>query len=271
MIGAIILTAGNTQYRKVLNIERHKNSGFCSLNELFILLSNIINKLIIISGNISTIIYKSNKEVKIKYNNKYYNNFVTYSIIPLFSVIDSDKKHSEGVIGTLFYYIISNLILGVLLLFINSTFSLSVKYLEKGGGFECGFSSFVQTRERYNIIFYRVSLLFLVFDLEIILAFPYTALYHKDQNIGKNNVLAFLYILIVGFIYELKEGALNIVKTAHTTDIVANQGDNYTNIDASYVKLVNSTNIDESVFNNIKTLSSIPSTDVNAKNQFITK
>jgi NADH:ubiquinone oxidoreductase subunit 3 (subunit A) len=267
MIGAIILTAGNTQYRKVLNIERHKNSGFCSPNQLFILLSNIINRLNIVRGNITTIIYKSNQKAKIKYNN----NFVINSIIPFFSVIDSDKKHSEGVIGTLFYYIISNLILGVLLLFINSTFSLSVKYLEKGGGFECGFSSFVQTRERFNIIFYRVSLLFLVFDLEIILAFPYTALYHKDQNIGKNNVLAFLYILIVGFIYELKEGALNIVKTAHTTDIVINEGGNYPNIDTSSIKLVGSTNIDESNFNNINTLSNMPSTDVNAKNRFITR
>ena len=106
-----------------------------------------------------------------------------------------------------------------MLLGINYYFSLSVKYLEKGGGFECGFTSFVQTRERFNVIFYRVSLLFLVFDLEIILAFPYTTIYQKNQNISKNNVLFFLYILVIGFIYELKEGALNIVKKAHSTEI----------------------------------------------------
>jgi NADH:ubiquinone oxidoreductase subunit 3 (subunit A) len=140
-------------------------------------------------------------------------------ILPFFNVIDNENKHSEGIIGALIYYLISNLILGLLLLFINSSFSLSVKYLEKGGGFECGFTSFVQTRERYNIIFYRVSLLFLIFDLEIILAFPYTAIYQKNENNGKNNLLVFLYILIVGFIYELKEGALNIVKTVHSTHI----------------------------------------------------
>jgi NADH:ubiquinone oxidoreductase subunit 6 (subunit J)/NADH:ubiquinone oxidoreductase subunit 3 (subunit A) len=270
MIGAIILTAGNTQYTKVLNIERHKNSGFCSPKQLFIILSNIINKLIIVCGNNYSLLYKYIQETKLKYNNINNNNFVINSLIPLFSVIDSDKKHSEGVIGTLFYYIISNLILGVLLLFINSTFSLSVKYLEKGGGFECGFSSFVQTRERYNIIFYRVSLLFLVFDLEIILAFPYTALYHKDQNIGKNNVLAFLYILIVGFIYELKEGALNIVKTAHTTDTVVNKAGNYPNIDTSPIKIVNYTNINERQFNNIRMSSHVPSTVVNEKDHFNT-
>jgi len=140
-------------------------------------------------------------------------------IYPFFDILNNDNNYSEGITGTLMYYVISNILIGLLLLFINSSFSLSVKYLEKGGGFECGFTSFVQTRERYNIIFYRVSLLFLIFDLEIILAFPYPALYQKNQNISKNNLLAFLYILVVGFIYELKEGALNIVKTPHHTDI----------------------------------------------------
>jgi NADH:ubiquinone oxidoreductase subunit 3 (subunit A) len=140
-------------------------------------------------------------------------------IYPFFDILNNENYYSEGITGTLMYYVISNVLIGLLLLFINSSFSLSVKYLEKGGGFECGFTSFVQTRERYNIIFYRVSLLFLIFDLEIILAFPYPALYQKNQNISKNNLLAFLYILVVGFIYELKEGALNIVKTPHQTDI----------------------------------------------------
>ena len=140
-------------------------------------------------------------------------------IYPFFDILNNDNNYSEGITGTLMYYVISNILIGLLLLFINSSFSLSVKYLEKGGGFECGFTSFVQTRERYNIVFYRVSLLFLIFDLEIILAFPYPALYQKNQNISKNNLLAFLYILVVGFIYELKEGALNIVKTPHHTDI----------------------------------------------------
>jgi NADH:ubiquinone oxidoreductase subunit 3 (subunit A) len=215
MVGAIILTAGNIQYNKILNIERHKKSGF--------------NLSLFSLKYISDLYYrfKSIYDIKInkfyiywymgKFNNSKY--LAVKGLLPYFNVIDNENKHSEGIIGALIYYLISNLILGLLLLFINSSFSLSVKYLEKGGGFECGFTSFVQTRERYNIIFYRVSLLFLIFDLEIILAFPYTALYQKNENNGKNNLLVFLYILIVGFIYELKEGALNIVKTVHSTDI----------------------------------------------------
>src|SRR5436190_621026 len=62
-----------------------------------------------------------------------------------------------------------------------------------------------------------------LFYLEIILAFPFTSVLQKNQNIGKNNLLAFLYILIVGFIYELKEGALNIVKKPYVTEININQ------------------------------------------------
>jgi NADH-ubiquinone oxidoreductase chain 6 len=110
----------------------------------------------------------------------------------------------------LFFFIIATIIIAVLLFLMNKFFSLSVKYLEKGGGFECGFTSFLQTRERFNIIFYRISLLFLVFDLEIILIFPYTAIYQNDQFISKFNVLAFLYILIIGFIYEIRENALDL-------------------------------------------------------------
>jgi NADH:ubiquinone oxidoreductase subunit 3 (subunit A) len=137
-------------------------------------------------------------------------------------LIEAEYRSSETILGNLNYYLVSNLIIAILLLVVNTYFSLSVSYLDKGGGFECGFTSFIQTRERFNVIFYRVSLLFLVFDLEIILIFPFTAIYLKNQNNSKNNVLVFLYILVVGFVYELKEGALNIVKTIHSTEININ-------------------------------------------------
>lgn len=219
MVGAIILTAEHNRYTKVITIElpyqdnmnnndTPKNS---SLLIPFILFSKFLFKFIYNKFNLIIV----NKVYKIKSPAF---SLSGIGIHPFFDVLNNEKYYSEGIGDTLLYYVISNIIIGLLLLVINSSFSLSVKYLEKGGGFECGFTSFIQTRERYNIIFYRVSLLFLIFDLEIILAFPYPALYQKNQSISKNNVLAFLYILVVGFIYELKEGALNIVKTPHHTD-----------------------------------------------------
>lgn len=138
------------------------------------------------------------------------------AVIPTFySIGDLHVLESEGLIDSLSYFIVMVLIINILLFGLNTFLSVSMKYFDKEGGFECGFTSFVQTRERFNIIFYRVALLFLIFDLEIILIFPYTAINHNNQSISKNNVLAFLYILVVGFIFELKEGALEIVKKAH--------------------------------------------------------
>ena len=136
--------------------------------------------------------------------------------IPAFySVGNLQVLESEGLIDSLSYFIVVVLIINILLFGVNTLLSVSMKYFDKEGGFECGFTSFVQTRERFNIVFYRVALLFLIFDLEIILIFPYTAITNNNQSISKNNVLAFLYILVVGFIFELKEGALEIVKKAH--------------------------------------------------------
>jgi len=153
-------------------------------------------------------------------NKRYKNDFwLSQRAFPFIIIPGLDGIYSEDVIGNLLYFVIANLLIALLLLSVNSYFSLSNKYIDKGGGFECGFTSFVQTRERFNVVFYRVSLLFLVFDLEIVLIFPYPAMYGVIPNNSKNNVLAFIYILIVGFIYELKEGALNFVKKAHSTEL----------------------------------------------------
>jgi NADH-ubiquinone oxidoreductase chain 6 len=228
MVGAIILTADHNQQVRTITMIRNKNKASSIMSPLFLLIEYIIETIQKEKNN------KKKNEIKPRYYNLiqslYYlifnknvnSNIYRFSILsfyPFSDILDNERKHSEIILGNLLYYIISNIFIGLLLLLINSSFSLSLKYLEKGGGFECGFTSFIQTRERYNIIFYRVSLLFLVFDLEIILAFPYPAIYQKNQNSSKNNVLAFLYILVIGFIYELKEGALNIVKTAHSSDI----------------------------------------------------
>jgi len=256
MVGAIILTADSYQEIKILNISRHKKSDLLSpyylisiiygskliikkmwskVNYNFIKNYNIIWKMKHIFFEYVILIKNKNyfkinksifKSIYTKYNSQRVNNLIKnklkrkyLGISSYFHILQSDHNQSERIIGNLSGFIIAILLVAFLLLGINSYLSLSIKYLEKGGGFECGFTSFVQTRERYNIYFYRVSLLFLVFDLEIILAFPYTAIYQKNQNMSKNNVLAFLFLLIVGFIFELKEGALNIVKKAHSTEI----------------------------------------------------
>lgn len=216
MVGAIILTGNSYQEVRILNISRYKKSSIFSFNYLI----NIVYKFKLIIRKIwFNIIYIKNSKNNVisVIKNKGREKFLYIS--SYFHNLQSDYGQSERILGNLSDFIIAVLLVAFLLLSINSYLSLSIKYLDKGGGFECGFTSFLQTRERYNIYFYRVSLLFLVFDLEIVLAFPYTAVYQKNQNMSKNNILAFLFILFVGFIFELKEGALNIVKKAHWTEI----------------------------------------------------
>lgn len=229
MLGAIILTSDHNQETKFFTIVKN-NTKTSNILVPFLIIINLLNKKInnyynyyIISiFYINIVLFKLlffcknfiNKNMK----NKFYKISI-FTITPFYDNYNIDTIISENILGTLPFYVISNIIIGLLLLFINTYFSISVKYLDKGGGFECGFTSFLQTRERYNIAFYRVSLLFLIFDLEIILTFPFPAIYQKDENIAKNNILVFLFLLFVGFIYELKEGALNIVKTAHPIEI----------------------------------------------------
>jgi NADH:ubiquinone oxidoreductase subunit 6 (subunit J)/NADH:ubiquinone oxidoreductase subunit 3 (subunit A) len=178
-----------------------------------------ILSVILLLGMIGAIILTTEKNEEIKIVSVLKKKKKNFGIPIFLSVNYIEELGSEGIIDSFSYFVFIVLFIGILLFAVNSYLSLSMKYLDKEGGFECGFTSFVQTRERFNIIFYRVALLFLIFDLEIILIFPYTALYHSNQSISKNNVLAFLYILVIGFIFELKEGALDIVKKAHPQPI----------------------------------------------------
>jgi len=79
---------------------------------------------------------------------------------------------------------------------------------EKLSPYECGFEPFDDARTKFDIRFYLVALLFIIFDLEIIFLFPW-AVSLKDIGIfGYASMMIFLIILTVGFIYEWKNGAL---------------------------------------------------------------
>jgi len=138
-----------------------------------------------------------------------------------FNIISQEVNNkSIGIMKKLINFIIFSIIIGILLLFINTNFSLKLSYTEKGGGFECGFTSFFQTRERFHVVFYKVGLLFLMFDLEIFVTFPFPVAVDRNQAIVKNNALVFLLLLMIGLTFEIKEGALDLVKIKRSTDIL---------------------------------------------------
>jgi NADH-ubiquinone oxidoreductase chain 3 len=101
-------------------------------------------------------------------------------------------------------------IIALLFLLINLILAPHNPYQEKSSAFECGFHSFLQTRLPFNITFYIYGLLFLLFDLEIFLIFPYAVSSYNNEIYGLLIVIIFLLLITLGFIFELGKGALNI-------------------------------------------------------------
>lgn len=79
---------------------------------------------------------------------------------------------------------------------------------EKNSPYECGFEPFEDARMKFDVRFYLVSLLFIIFDLEVAFLFPWAVVLEKIGTAGFWSMMVFLGILTIGFIYEWKKGAL---------------------------------------------------------------
>lgn len=79
---------------------------------------------------------------------------------------------------------------------------------EKLSAYECGFEAFSDTRARFDVRYYLVAILFIVFDLEIAFLFPWAVSLGTTGIVGAIAMGVFLLILVVGFVYEWKKGAL---------------------------------------------------------------
>ena len=110
---------------------------------------------------------------------------------------------------TFFLFLIP--VLAVILLAVNIIFSTHNPYLEKDSAFECGFHSFLgQNRTQFSISFFIFALLFLLFDLEILLVFPYIVSAYTNGIYGLVIMLIFFLVLTLGFAFELGKNALKI-------------------------------------------------------------
>jgi len=102
-------------------------------------------------------------------------------------------------------------ILSIVLLAINLIFAPHNPYGEKDSVFECGFHSFLgQNRTQFTISFFIFALLFLLFDLEILLVYPYVVSAYSNDIYGLVVMLIFFLILTLGFAFELGKNALKI-------------------------------------------------------------
>jgi len=79
---------------------------------------------------------------------------------------------------------------------------------EKVSAYECGFNAFDDARMKFDVRFYLVSILFIIFDLEVAFLFPWAVAFKEVGAFGFWSMMLFLGVLTVGFIYEWRKGAL---------------------------------------------------------------
>jgi len=79
---------------------------------------------------------------------------------------------------------------------------------EKLSAYECGFEAFGDARARFDVRFYLVAILFIIFDLEVAFLFPWAVALHSIGTFGFWSMMVFLGVLTLGFVYEWKKGAL---------------------------------------------------------------
>lgn len=79
---------------------------------------------------------------------------------------------------------------------------------EKLSAYECGFNAFDDARMKFDVRFYLISILFIIFDLEVSFLFPWAAAFGEIGLFGFWSMMVFLGVLTIGFVYEWKKGAL---------------------------------------------------------------
>lgn len=109
--------------------------------------------------------------------------------------------------GILLYFLVA-LPLAILVLGLSFVFATRKADPEKISAYECGFDPFDDARSNFDIQFYLVAILFIIFDLEVTFLFPWALTLNKIGFFGFWTMMAFLLVLTIGFIYEWRKGAL---------------------------------------------------------------
>ena len=98
--------------------------------------------------------------------------------------------------------------LGVILILAAAILAVKHPDPEKVSAYECGFNAFDDARMKFDVRFYLVSILFIIFDLEIAFLFPWAVSFDVMTDVGFWSMMVFLTVLTIGFAYEWKKGAL---------------------------------------------------------------
>ena len=106
-------------------------------------------------------------------------------------------------------FLLLALALSIGFIILNFIFAPSKPDPEKLSAYECGFEAFGDSRMEFDVRFYLVAILFIIFDLEIAFLFPWAISLGNIGSLGFWSMMIFLFVLTIGFVYEWKKGALD--------------------------------------------------------------
>jgi len=131
-----------------------------------------------------------------------------YKSLPCLKGLGDKIKMLENYIPVLIFICVG-LIVGLFMIGLGGfVLAPSKPNAEKNSPYECGFSAFEDARLKFDVRFYLVAILFIIFDLEIAFLFPWAIVLEDVGLFGILSMGLFLGILVIGFIYEWKKGAL---------------------------------------------------------------
>lgn len=105
--------------------------------------------------------------------------------------------------------LIISILISIIIVFLSYIVAPQKADNEKVSAYECGFRPFDDARGTFDIRFYLISILFIVFDLEVSFLFPWAICFQELTWFGYMTMMFFLLLLTVGFVYEWNEGALD--------------------------------------------------------------
>ena len=119
----------------------------------------------------------------------------------------SIEDYIQNYLSVIIFIIICSVI-AILLVAISFIVNKSSYDKEKLSTYECGFESFGNAKQKFDIRFYLVAILFIIFDLEIAFLFPWSVMLKEIGLFGFWSMIMFIFTLAIGFVYEWKKGAL---------------------------------------------------------------
>ena len=105
-------------------------------------------------------------------------------------------------------FMLIGLAAGILFLALGTLLGPKRHYAEKDAPFECGFEAFENARMKFDVRYYLVAILFILFDLEVAFMIPWVVVFKDLGMVGFWPMLVFIAVLGIGFVYEWKKGAL---------------------------------------------------------------